>query len=284
MEIINKYDINYLSKINKHVLDESISFEEETHVYTVHNNKDYVSVTTFIHSLFPCFNEDKIINNILKSKKYNNPDYKYYNKTKEEILNMWNENRIYAANLGTQMHYFIECYYDCLYNPNLNFEKLFTNKQNQDFTLKNNIEYQYFMNFVNDNLNLIPYRTEWCIYDTQLKLAGSIDMVFTDKNNKFYIYDWKRSKEIKKTNNYNETSLLPILDYIPNSNYWHYTLQLNIYKAMLERNYNIIIDSLYLVIIYPENKNYIKICVPIMNELINELFIYRHNLINNNNQ
>ena len=283
MEVINNFDINYLSKANKHILDEFISFEEVSHVYTVHNDNNYVSVTTFIHSLFPCFNEDKIINNILKSKKYNNPDYKYYNKTKEEILNMWNENKASAANLGTQMHYFIECYYDCLYNPNLSFETLFTNNNNHDFTLRNTIEYQYFMNFVNDNLNLIPYRPEWCVYDTQLKLAGSIDMVFTDENNKFYIYDWKRSKEIKKTNSNNETALLPMMDYIPNSNYWHYTLQLNIYKAMLERNYNITIDSLYLVIIYPENKNYIKLCVPIMTELINELFMYRYNLINDNN-
>tara|TARA_Y100000389_G_scaffold4460_1_gene4226 strand:+ start:93 stop:938 length:846 start_codon:yes stop_codon:yes gene_type:complete len=281
MEIVNKYNINYLSKINKHILDVYISFEEENHIYTVNNNnKDYISVTTFIHSLFPGFNENKIVNNILKSKKYNNPDYKYYNKTKDEILNMWEENRACAANLGTQMHYFIECYYDCLYNPNLNFEELFTNNQ-KIFTLKNNIEYKYFINFVNDNFNLIPYRTEWCIYDTQLKLAGSIDMVFTDENNKFYIYDWKRSKEIKKTNNNNETSTLPILDYIPNSNYWHYTLQLNIYKRILEINYNIIIDSLYLVIIYPENKNYMKINVPIMNDLINELFTHRYNNINN---
>ena len=104
------------------------------------------------------------------------------------------------------------------------------------------------------------------------------------KNNQdgtYVIYDWKRSKEIKKTNNNNETSTLPILDYIPNSNYWHYTLQLNIYKRILEINYNIIIDSLYLVIIYPENKNYMKINVPIMNDLINELFTHRYNNINN---
>ena len=34
MEVINNFDINYLSKANKHILDEFISFEEVSHVYT----------------------------------------------------------------------------------------------------------------------------------------------------------------------------------------------------------------------------------------------------------
>ena len=275
MEVINKQQINYLSTYNQHILDLNISFEEETHTYTINNNSNYTSVTTFIHSLFNEFDSTKIINNILKSKKYNNPDYKYYNKTKEEILNMWDKNRESAAQFGTQMHYFIECYYDCLHNPNIDFQQLFTDSKTNCFTLQNNTEYNYFINFVNDNLNLIPYRTEWCIYDEELKLAGSIDMVFSDNNNKFHIYDWKRSKEIKKTNNNNETSIIPLLEHIPNSNYWHYTLQLNIYKKLLEKNYNFVIDSLCLIVIHPENKNYMKINVPIIDELITELLEYR---------
>ena len=58
------------------------------------------------------------------------------------------------------------------------------------------IEYEFFQNFVKDHPHLEAYRTEWCVYDEDLKIAGSIDMVFKDtRNGEFYIYDWKRTKK-----------------------------------------------------------------------------------------
>ena len=48
--------------------------------------------------------------------------------------------------------------------------------------------------------NLEPYRTEWMIWDKELKFAGSIDMIFRNPDGTLLIYDWKRCKNIKKDN------------------------------------------------------------------------------------
>ena len=59
-------------------------------------------------------------------------------------------------------------------------------------------EFDYFMNFEADHENkLIPYRTEWMVFHEELKLSGSIDMVFQNKKGELEIYDWKRSKAIE---------------------------------------------------------------------------------------
>ena len=56
------------------------------------------------------------------------------------------------------------------------------------------------------------------------------------------------------------------LSHIHDSNYWHYTLQLNIYKYTLETKYDLIVRDLHLVVIHPENdtNNYEKIKLPII--------------------
>jgi len=183
---------------------------------------------------------------------------KYYGKTPYEIKALWEDNRDTAAQAGTKIHYDIECYY------------------NQMTVDNDSVEYTYFKNFVENTTHLEAYRTEWTVYDTELKLAGSIDMVFYNKNDqKYYIYDWKRCKEIKKSNGYNKYSINPVLSDLPDSNYWHYTLQLNIYKALLERNYNIKIAGCSLVCLHPNNKNktYQILKVPMLDDVIQKLFV-----------
>ena len=53
------------------------------------------------------------------------------------------------------------------------------------------VEWEYFLQFVGDHPELKPYRTEWMIYDEDLKLAGSIDMVYENADGTLSIYDWK---------------------------------------------------------------------------------------------
>lgn len=255
---------NYLSSNNYHERDKYITFDEKPHIYTVKNNSNYTSVTTWIHSQFEIFNSNKVISNMMNSKKWK--ENKYFGKSKEEILNIWNENKNNAAFAGTKLHYDIECYYNN--NPNKN----------------DSIEYSYFENFVNDYKDLKPYRTEWMVYSEELLLAGSIDMVFQKNNGNLMIYDWKRCKEIKKYNNFNKYSTNPIICDIPDTNFWHYALQLNTYKKLLEENYNKIVEDLYLVCLHPNNNNYILIKVLNLENQINELFNERIKKINNLNK
>ena len=245
-----------LDLLNAHPRDQHISFDEPTHVYTIKGDSNYTSVTTWNHSHFEEFDADAIIDRMMASHKW--PQNKYFGMTKEEILASWEKNRDEAATAGTNLHNNIELFY------------------NDVGVQDDSVEYQYFMNFVKDFPELKAYRTEWIIYDEEHRLAGSIDMLFRKDDGTFAIYDWKRWKEIVKKpfgNKFakNENVL------IPDTNFWHYSLQLNTYKAILERNYGIEISEMYLVCLHPnnKNKNYIRIEVADLEEEVIMLFAER---------
>jgi hypothetical protein len=95
------------------------------------------------------------------------------------------------------------------------------------------------------------------------------------------MYDWKRSKEIVLHNPFNKWATTPGLEHVPDTNYWHYCLQLNTYKAILESKYDLKIYDMYLVCLHPENKNksYQRIMVINMQNDIQKLFEQRRRLI-----
>lgn len=253
---------SYLYKLNSHVNDQYIEFDEPTHVYTVKGNNKYTSVTTWNHSHFEHFDAGDVIKRMEEKGTLQDPSSKYFGKTKSEILEMWKKNGKEASESGTKTHLHVEYFY---------------NKMN---VADDSVEYQYFMNFVNDHPNLEAYRTEWCVYDEDLKVAGSIDMVFKNKENgEFYIYDWKRSKGIVYENPYGKTAITSCINHISDSNFWHYALQLNVYRRILKLHYNIEITKLCLVVLHPNNKNYNEIELPFMDEEMESLWKYRQEQI-----
>jgi ATP-dependent exoDNAse (exonuclease V) beta subunit len=202
---------------------------------------------------FPKFDADKIIKNIVGSRKHKeDPTYKYYMMTAQEIKDSWNANRDSAAGSGTNMHFDIECYYNQLPVEN------------------DSVEYQYFQNFLRENPELEPYRTVWTIFHEELKIAGSVDMVYVNPDGTLLIYDWKRCKEIVCENMYGTTAVTPCIKHLPDTNFWHYTLQLNTYKAIIEEKYGKKVVGLCLVCLHPDNfnKNYQVIPVPVLEKEI----------------
>ena len=135
------------------------------------------------------------------------------------------------------------------------------------------VEFSYFKNFVRDNPDLKAYRTEWMIYHEEMKLSGSIDMIFENPDGTLKIYDWKRCEEIKHEAEFNKFATTPCIDHLPDTNFWHYALQLNVYKYILESKYGKKITDLYLVCMHPDNKykNYQRIKVPVLEDEMPEL-------------
>lgn len=268
---------------NPHLRDQFIKFYEEGHIYKVLTDPThhYTSVTTFIHSLFPKFDADKVIDSMMKSKNWNENN-KYWGMTKQEIKKLWNSNKNIVAQSGTDLHYMIECFNNDIPNiednkevNDLNYSHYYHNYSINDNNKNLDcIEWRYFINFVNNNQHLIPYRTEWVIYDEESKIAGSIDMVYKNNDNSYSIYDWKRCKIITKINNFDKFAIPEVINNLPDANFWHYSLQLNTYKYILEKNYQISIRDLFLVKLHPNNDNndYELIEVPNLQEQVKILF------------
>jgi len=234
-----------LDKINAHPRDAELEFDEPTHVYTISDDSGYTSVTTWIHQHAPHFDADKIIGKMRKSKKWG-PDNKYYGLTDQEIKDGWAANGKEAAELGTEMHLNIEYYYNNIpYNPG------FTETR----------EFKLFKSYLKDHKEYKPYRTEWAVYSKKYRLAGSIDMVYNDPKDpkKKIIADWKRCKDIKLANNW-EKCYPPLQDY-DNCNGVMYKFQLNVYRMILEKYYGLKISEMFLVVLHPNQDDYIKIPV-----------------------
>lgn len=252
--------LQYLSTKNAHPRDEFITFEEGPHIYTVCGERGtYKSVTTWNHSHFSQFDAESIVDKLLKGKKMNDPTYKYFGMTKKQILDDWDKNRDKAASAGTKMHYDIECYYN-----NMNVKN-------------DSIEFGYFQQFVKDFPELKPYRTEWMVYYEELKISGSIDMIFENPDGTLQIYDWKRCQEIKHEDPYGKFATTSCISHLPDTNFWHYALQLNVYKTILEHKYNKKVTGLYLVCIHPDNtyKTYQRIEVPFLENEMKDLIKLR---------
>ena len=231
---------DFLKNKNPHIRDSSIEFEPTDHIYTIDGEKGYISVTTWNHSHFEQFNSDKIIKKMMSSKKWK--DSKYFGMTVNDIKHVWNTNKNESAHAGTKLHYDIECFYN-----------------NMD-VVNDSIEYKYFKQFHADHNNIVPYRTEWMIYDKKHKFAGSIDMTVLNPDGTFDLYDWKRSKQINKEDNWGKKAKTICIQHLDDCNYIHYCLQLHTYKKILETNYEIKIKNMYLVCLHPNNTNhsYIK--------------------------
>jgi hypothetical protein len=86
------------------------------------------------------------------------------------------------------------------------------------------------------------------------------------------IYDWKRCREITKTNTANKFATHPAIEHLPDTNYWHYALQLNIYKYILQYKYGKTVTDLYLIVLHPESQGYKRIKLPDLQAEVSELF------------
>ena len=259
----------YLAEKNPHPRDKNITFDEGPHIYTIaipnpdgtiQYDSGFTSVTTWNHSHFKHFDADAIITKMMNSKRWNQSPY--HGMTREEIKAQWDANRDEAAAAGTKMHYDIECFYNECPNEN------------------DSIEYKWFLEFEKARTqnggfgeNLTAYRTEMMVYHEELRLSGSIDMIFEASDGTLQIYDWKRCKQIKKDNPW-DCARRECINHLPDTNYWHYALQLNTYKAILEEKYNKKVTDLFLVCLHPnnQNKSYQRIRVPILHEEIKDLF------------
>ncbi len=240
------------NKRNAHVRDANIKLRQYDHVYIV-NDVALDSVTTFVDNAFPKFNAE------------------YHAKRKaeqlgvsvKEILEMWEKKGQESRDLGTAMHAKIESYY-----------------LGKDTT--ETAEYKLFKVFAS-KMPLNPYRTEWAIYDWGHKIAGTIDFV-DYQNGEYVIYDWKRSDKIVengmpvKTNKYGEKGKKP-LEHLDNTPYYHYALQLSLYKYILEKNYGLKIADLRLGIFHPTyNKPYV-LKMPYLEKEVNDIIALRSEIL-----
>ena len=246
-----------------HPRDERIRFEEETHTYTIDGTHDgWISCTGFIHGFFEAFDADAVIRKMMASRKW--PESKYYGMTAEQIKKQWADSGTEASEAGTRMHLDIEHY---------NNAEPVGNLEGDQWQPNPGPEWDYFLEYERKHRKkhgFEPFRTEWLVFKEDIKLAGSIDMVYMKPDGTLAIYDWKRAKDMKFENSY-QSGKAP-LDHLPDTNYWHYSLQLNIYRRILEEFYGYTVSELALVVLHPNNPSYRVVKLNRMDDEVTAMF------------
>jgi hypothetical protein len=221
--------------------------------------RDLRSMTTFIKSLHDEFEPDRVIAAMMANeKKWNDPKLnpKYYGMSPDAIKALWEQTGAEASAAGTAMH--------------LNLENRALGRTHE----RQSKEYRLYERFEREHVvgKLRPYRAEWMVWDAELMLCGSIDIVYEyedpgkralDARGKRHLVigDYKRSKEIKLYNEYQSMNEKTLAQYAGDCNYVHYTIQLCGYKYILEKNYDVVVDEMFLIVLHPDQRNYIKVAI-----------------------
>lgn len=244
-----------LANTNHHVRDDQIVFDEAPHIYYVDEKPVGISVTSIVHKYFGKFDADLIISRMMRGKNW--ASSKYFGMTSDEIKKMWSDAGNDATHHGTIMHKAIEYFYN--------------DQVVEDEKDTRTPEYTQFEKFHDDHrYKLKPYRTEWMVFNEEHDIAGSIDMVFENlDDNTLSIYDWKRSKEIKTTN---YSKGVGVMKSFADCNYVQYSLQLNIYKYILEKKYDKFIRDMFLVVMHPNQTAYMKYEVLDLQQEVHDIF------------
>lgn len=216
-----------------------IKFIDTGHKYTV-DGVLYTSVTTTIKSYFKPFETEKVANEISQNGEY----------TQEELLNEWK----LSGKSGTSFHGSVEYY-------------LLNGKQ----SVPSHPDFYRFMKFWNEmkfSTSTFAWYPECRVFDSDAKIAGTIDCLLCNPTGDFVILDWKRCRNIWMES-YEGLKGKPPYDKMEDCNYTHYSLQLNYYRTILQKNYNVKrCLGMYLVMFRPGVNDYKIIPVNTINVTI----------------
>ncbi|CAH6420340.1 Hypothetical protein POVR2_LOCUS129 [uncultured virus] len=205
-------------------------------------------VTTLIKSFFEEFNGPEVASKMLCDVDSLAVDPRAI----EEITAEWEARGKEASDLGTIMHDDIHKFYT-------------------EGTRARSREFKLFLTFHKrvEQLGYVPFSSEKKLYDPEYKLAGVADMLYIHKNDlrtqpssnarsvatKLWLIDWKRTKQIKFIGFDGRVGQYP-LEKLQDCNYEHYTMQLNLYKRMLEKQCGYKIVMMSIVVLHPDNQAY----------------------------
>ena len=243
-----------------------ITYHDEPHKYYV-NDKQLISVTTILHKYQEEFDEaywSKIKAN-------------EFNLSVREILRAWRFVNKKGTMKGSIIHDYTE---NRFLNKIFPYPKQLIYKEFgfDPILSEYEITKRHVDKFYKDvQGKLIPIRTEMVIYDKKSLIGGMLDMLFWNvKTQEFQIWDYKTNKEFTFKTNRRLKDELYILD---DSDLNIYSLQLGMYKYIIEKYTGIKLGKSYLVWFSHNNENYKVIETKEYSYFVNIIFNNRINEI-----
>jgi ATP-dependent exoDNAse (exonuclease V) beta subunit len=229
-----------------------ISFEEESHRY-LYNGKECISTTSVINKYKKHFNVEE------QATRYSLKHGLEYN----DVVKEWDDKRIASIIKGTHAHKYAE----------LKFANKVYSPSEEDLPVSLRLMIDKF--YDDSRGRLIPIRSEMIVGDEDLLLCGMIDQLFYNvKANELQIWDYKTNKEINTYSKY-KNKMTNGLNHLQECEYNTYSLQLGIYKKIIEKNTNLKLGNSYICWINEQNDTYKTFK---MADMVNEVDFIFNNL------
>jgi len=171
-----------------------ITFDAEAHIYRL-NGKQLQSVSDWISQFTPVFQADAIAEKCAIKE----------GKTKQWILDKWEQKKNISLHRGNWVHESIEYY--------LKYDKEFTNEP-----------VEAFKKHETENV----YHSEVIVHNDEL--AGTIDLIEVVEKGKVILHDFKTNEDLEKKSG----KMLGRFSHLDNTPMNKYRIQLNKYKELLE--------------------------------------------------
>lgn len=225
--------------INSILLWESFNcynFVEKDHSYYYNGKRVSLSVTQYITRFFEEFNREEI------SAKY----AQKHGMSQQDVLAEWDKKGKVSSIAGTIIHSWLE---NAKRGKTLELDYREAEKEGILEEVKQRVEIllPQAKAFHEETLGrLFPIKLEYTVGIRDI-IAGNIDMLcWNHKAQEFQIWDYKNLKEFTTRNFYGKRCL-GSFNYLEDTSQSHYSIQLNVYKAILQRVLGIKIGKCYLV-------------------------------------
>ena len=222
-----------------------VKYFDGPHKYYV-GNKEYVSATTFIKKFKKEFETQRLAETYAAKRGL----------TVESVLGDWDLKRDISTVKGTLVHNMAENWWNNKsfpYDPS-DSVKTFGHDIIEEKYKKCETMFHRF--YEDAKKNLIPVKMELVVCDHDYEIAGMVDCLFYNmKSQMLEIWDYKTNKEIKMSNSYGNKYLKPI-SHLDECEMNTYSLQLGLYKHIIEKNTNLKLGDSYLIWINENSDNY----------------------------
>jgi hypothetical protein len=172
------------------------------------------------------------------------------------IIKGWDKKR----DMGTRLHRFAE---------------FLVNDVDIAANVPNPIHFKQIRQFFKDNSSVEWYRTEWRVFADNIPMPGTIDLVSVSKRNSdndvthIDLWDYKTTNGERFLST--KARMKEPLQDLESNDLMQYSLQMNLYKWIIDNFYGIRVNNMYLVQVHPDIPNYIVIPVRNLQEQVNLL-------------
>lgn len=247
----------YLKELNKAFSD--FKFYEENHTYTYKDKPISIGATGLIEQYTQDFDSQAVAEKVAERD----------GKSVQEVLDEWKQKNKWACEKGHLGHCYAQETWEQLYPSPIWFDD--EEKRIAINRICNQAD--NFYNDYKDRLELVY--NEYVIGGYEYNLASAIDALFINKlTGGLVLVDYKTNSDIHKNEKYAKKMKVP-LTHLKDTTLNHYSIQLSIYKYLVEKYTNLKIEEMFIVWFSENNDNYEIIDVPYLQKEVKNILELR---------